>query len=104
MPKIGPAEEVSKVAFGLSKESPLPHKLVRLASKAFLLRYKDLTQPKKVATDEDLKKISESISQARAGETMTDWEKILAGDANISKNPILMGANANKQSAPDADF
>lgn len=104
IPKIGPVEEVTQVAMSLSKDKPLPNKLVRFASKAYLVRFKDMAQTKKVATDEDLKKISQTLSQTRTGETLTDWEKILAGDASISKNPIIVGSGASNQSAPDADF
>jgi len=91
VPKIGPNDELVRVAFQLTAAKPLSETLVREGAKAFLIRYKTLPAVKETPKGKEADMMTEMMAGRRAEESVRKWLEELRKSAKISTNPKVYG-------------
>ena len=87
VPKIGSADSLSTDAFALNKNRLYPSKVYRVASKAYVVRFKDVTEDRSAIKPDET---AEQISRSRAQDAQQTWEKKLEEKATITKNTEML--------------
>lgn len=90
IPKIGPNDEVARLAFGLSPEKPLADSLVRQGPTAYVVRYKAVASTKGGNKKEEKPEVmNEIVASRRSEDALKLWVDGLRKQAKISTNPEI---------------
>lgn len=87
VPKIGDVDGLATEAFALHKEHMFPGKLYRNATKAYVVRFKEMSQDRSAIKADET---ADQISRSRAQDAQQSWEKKLQEKARIHRNLDLV--------------
>jgi peptidyl-prolyl cis-trans isomerase D len=91
VPKIGPNDELVRVAFQLTAAKPLSESLVREGGKAFVVRHKPVPAVKDAPKNKQADMMNEMMAGRRTEESVRKWIEELRKSAKISTNPKIYG-------------
>ncbi len=91
VPKIGPNDELVRVAFQLTAAKPLSETLVREGGRAFLVRFKAVPAVKDAPKDKQADMMGEMMAGRRTEESVRKWLEEMRKSAKISINPKVNG-------------
>lgn len=90
VPKIGPNDEVARLAFTLTAEKPLANELVRQGGTAYVVRYKPASSTKGEEKKEEKPELMAEMEAGRRSEdALRQWVEDLRKHAQITTNPTL---------------
>jgi len=91
VPKVGPNDELVRLAFQLNSEKPLAENLIREGGRALVVRYKAVPATKEAPKVEQADLMAEMAAGQRAEDSLRKWLEDLRKTAKISTNPRLAG-------------
>ena len=91
IPKIGPNDDILRVAFALTPAHPLADTLVRQGPTAFILRYKAVVPNAKDKKEENSDLAAETLASRNGEDALRLWVADLRKHAQISTNAQLVG-------------
>lgn len=98
VPKLGPNEELVKVAFQLTPEKPFSDSLIREGGRSLIVRYKAPQadkDPKKSESPALKQEMQEMMAGRRTEDVIRKWLDDLRKESKVSTNPDLFGRRSD---------